>query len=272
MSLYRISSNLIALQSLNFLNQTNQLVGEELLTLSSGRRINTISDDPAGYSLATTLEIRRTGLEQALDNVATAQNVMSIAESGYMAIGDLLAEIKQKAIQGADDSYSSTERAALQDQIDALVAEIDDIVEETTFNDTPLIDGSFASKVFQTGASAGDTFSISLLSADSAALSVTTLEVSDADVASAAIATVDTAITTLNTRAQDAGEYITRLEAKGDVLIAQSTNVEAARSRIQDADLAQTQMRLIQAQIIQQTGIAAYAQANVAPQLILSLF
>jgi flagellin len=272
MSLSRIRFNIVAHQSLNDIREINNIVSSKLLNLSSGKQINSVGDDPAGYSMARALESRRVGLNQALSNVGNAQNVLSIAEGGYQAIGDLLVEIKEKAIQAADDSYTSTQRAAIQDQIDALVEEIDDIVEETTYQDTALIDGSFASKLFQTGASAGDTFSVTLLSADSAALSVNNIEVSDAAAASTAISTVDAAITNLNTRTQDVGEYVVRLEAKENMLSIAATNTEATRSRIEDADFAQEQLELIQAQIIQQTAYAAYGQANLAPQLVLTLF
>ena len=272
MSLTRVRFNLAAQQSLSSLIEINQTITTRLLRLSTGRRINSVSDDPASFSIARTLEARRRGLEQALTNVGTAQNVLSIAEGGYLAIGDLLQTIREKALQAADDTFTTAERDAIQDQIDSLVAEVDDIVDEATFLETKLIDGSFTSKVIQTGASAGDTLTISLLAADSAALSITALSVSDADAASAAIATVDSAITTLNTRAQDAGEFLIRLQSKEDQLSVNITNTEAARSRIEDADFAKEQLELIQAQIIQQTAFAALSQANLSPQLVLSLF
>ncbi len=272
MSLTRIRFNLAAQQALNSLNEINKAVTEGLLRLSTGRRINSVGDDPAGFSIARTLEANRRGLEQALTNVETGQNVLSIAEGGFLAIGDLLQTIREKALQAADDTFTTTQRTAIQGQIDSLVDEIDAIVDDTTFLDTKLIDGSFTSKVIQTGASAGDVLTISLLSADSAALSITTLSVSDATAASAAIATLDTAIETLNTRAQDAGEFTIRLESRADQLSVTITNIEGARSRIEDTDFAKEQLKLIQAQIIQQTALAALVQANLAPQLVLSLF
>ena len=97
-------------------------------------------------------------------------NVLSIAEGGYLAIADLLQIIKVKTVQGADDAYSSNQRAAIQKQIDALVAEIDAIVSETTFQGLRLIDGTYIGKVFQTGAGAGDTMDISLDDASTAVL------------------------------------------------------------------------------------------------------
>ncbi|MCH7939107.1 MAG: flagellin, partial [Candidatus Marinimicrobia bacterium] len=90
--------------------------------------------------------------------------------------------------------------------------------------------------------------------------------------AAAAMENVDAAIDTLNTNAQTVGEFMIRLSSKEDNLAVAVTNTEAARSRIEDADFAKEQMDLVRAQIVQQTAFSSFAQANSAPQLILSLF
>lgn len=272
MSFTRINANIAAMQSYNELLGVNRLVAKGLLRLSSGKRINSVGDDPAGFSLARSIESRRRSLSQALDNVGTAKNVLSIAEGSYLSIAGILQIIKEKTVQAADDSYNSDQKAAIQGQIDALVAEIDEIVDETEFQGTKLIDGSFSAAVFQTGAAAGDIFAVDLTEADSAALSVDALEVSDADAASTAMQAVDDAINTLNQAAQGVGEYMIRLDNKEQTLSVSITNIESTRSRIEDADFAAEQMNLIRAQIVQQTGFASFAQANAAPQLVLSLF
>ena len=153
-----------------------------------------------------------------------------------------------------------------------MVDEIDDIVAETEFQGTLLIDGSFSAAVFQTGASAGDVFPVNLTAADSATIGVNALEVSDATAASTAMAAVDNAINNLNATAQGVGEYMVRLDNKQSTLAISVANIEATRSRIEDADFASEQMELIRYQIVQQTGFASFAQANAAPQLVLSLF
>jgi flagellin len=272
MSFTRINANISALASYNELISTNRMVSQGLLRLSSGKRINSVGDDPAGFSLARSIEARRRSLSQALNNVETAKNVLSIAEGSYLSIASILQVLKEKTVQAADDSYNSDQKAAIQGQIDALVDEIDDIVGETEFQGTNLIDGSFSSAVFQTGASAGDVFPVNLIAADSAAIGVNALEVSDALAASTAMAAVDNAINTLNSTAQGVGEYMVRLDNKQSTLAISVTNIEATRSRIEDADFASEQMELIRYQIVQQTGFASFAQANAAPQLVLSLF
>jgi len=275
MSFTRINANLAALASYNELLKTNRAVSKGLLRLSSGLRINSVGDDPAGFSLARSIEARKRSLSQALRNVETAKNVLSIAEGGYLAVAGILQVVKEKTVQAADDSYNVDQKTAIQGQIDALILEIDDIVQETEFQGTKLIDGSFSSAVFQSGPAAGDVFSVNLINADSDALSFgvgSPLEVSDAAAASVAISAVDVAINTLNVAAQRVGEYMLRLDNKMETLAVAVTNIEATRSRIEDADFAKEQMDLIRSQIVQQTGFAAFSQANAAPQLVLSLF
>lgn len=358
-----------------------------------------MGDDPAGFSLARGLEARRRSLDQALSNVHTARNVLSIAEGGYLAIADILQTIKEKVVQGADDSYNADQRSAIQGQIDALVDEIDAIAQETSFQGTKLIDGTFTDKLFQTGGSAGDILMVSLDSTASSAFtgfvggggdpevvfgandtlafdengssltatltpgtytraglatelqsalnaasvkpglsyavtydggtdkytiskagggptaivlkwtaaasaglagllgfytnandsifngggsvpigvsdyvptSGTGLSVANASVAATTMTYVDLAISTMNTIAQKVGEYMVRLYTKADTLAVRITNTEAARSRIEDADFAREHMGLTKTQILQQTAFAAFAQANTAPQLVLSI-
>lgn len=373
MSFTRIGANITALQSMNALMKVNRLIGQGLLRLSSGKRINTVGDDAAGFSLARGLESRRRSLEQAMSNVGGAKNVLSIAEGGYMAIAGILQIIKEKTVQGADDSFSPSQRLAIQGQINAMVLEINDIVNETIFQGALLIDGGFIDKLFQTGAGAGDTFAVELGQANAAAFTgfasdsgyiivagvndtlvvdgvsvtvaegsysgddlATALAAADAEIdtvtyaagtftittaagggvveftaaatnmgrllgydvtadidmllgvgsdfaanalsvassysAAAAMENVDAAIDTLNSSAQSVGEYMIRLSSKEDNLAVAVTNTEAARSRIEDADFAKEQMDLVRAQIVQQTAFSSFAQANSAPQLILSLF
>ncbi|MCH8836319.1 MAG: flagellin [Candidatus Marinimicrobia bacterium] len=388
MSFTRIGANIAAMQSMNALMKVNRLIGQGLLRLSSGKRINSVGDDAAGFSLARGLESRRRSLEQAMSNVGGAKNVLSIAEGGYLAVAGILQIIKEKAVQGADDSFSDSQRLAIQGQIDAMVLEINDIVNETIFQGALLIDGSFTDKLFQTGAGAGDTFAVELGKASAAAFTgfatdsqfiiragennklvfnegggdltatidltaynatgrtgtdlaaalktamdaagadtytvtytdstglfsiasdgvtlnlqwtdivsnigrvlgynvstpdtgattygsdfaADTLSVASSASAAAAMENVDAAIDTLNSGAQTVGEFMIRLSSKEDNLAVAVTNTEAARSRIEDADFAKEQMDLVRAQIVQQTAFSSFAQANSAPQLILSLF
>ena len=94
--------------------------------LSSGKKINTISDDASGFSLARGLEANRRGLAQALDNIGNARNLLNTAIGSYEEINELLMIVKEQAVQGADGVYDTNQRIAMQGMIDAALAEIDD--------------------------------------------------------------------------------------------------------------------------------------------------
>lgn len=269
--LMRIYSNVQAMQSMNSLGRISDKMGMHQMRLATGKKINSAADDPAGYQLARSLETRKRGLDAALQNVSQAKNVLAVAEGGYQNIMDILQTVKEKATQAADYSLSSAQRDSINDQVSALLTEIDDIVDETTFNGDSLIDGGYAG-AFHTGEGQSDQLSVSLGNADSAALSISTISMTTANGASTAIGTVSTAIDTLAGRVQDVGEYKVRLASKEQTLSVASTNTEAVRSTVEDADFAKEQMEVMKLQILQQTAISSFAQANSSPQVVLSLF
>ncbi len=270
MSVTQINANIQALESLTTLNKINSRISVHQMRLSTGKKINSTEEDPAGYQLAQGLVRRKNGLDVALQNVSNAQNILNVAEGGYQNQMDILQTIKEKATQAADYSLSSSQRTAINDQVTALLNEVDAIQGETTFNDQNLIDGTY-SGAFQTGEGADDNLSVTLSDSDSAALSVNSIDLSTASGASGAIDTVSTAIDTLASSLQGIGEYKARLSSKEQTLSVASTNTEAVRSSVEDADFAKEQMELMKLQIMQQTAVSSFAQANSSPQIVLSM-
>ncbi len=275
MSLGKIATNIDAQQAYNSLAKVNRALATTQLRMSTGKRINSTEDDPAGYQLARTLERRGKGLETALSNVSNAKNILSIAEGGYQSVMDILQTVKEKTTQAADLSLNDSQRSAIGNQVAALITEVDDIVNETTFNGNKLIDGSYSGN-FQTGENAQNTLAVSMNNADSSALSVqvgtgSDLDFSSASAANGSIANVDTAIDTLSGNIQAIGEFQTRLSVKENTLSVAITNTDAVRSNIEDADMVKEQMELLKLQIIQQTASVSFTQANTNPQLVLRL-
>ena len=270
--LSRIASNIPAMQNISTLSNISDKIASHQLRLSTGKRINSPVEDPAGFMLARGLESRRRGLDQALTNVSNAQNILDVAEGGYSNIMDILQTAKEKATQAADGSLNSTQRTAINDQVAALISEVDEIVSGTTFNGQALVDGTYSGVNFQTGEQASEKLAVSLGDADSAALGINSISLSTADSANAAMSTISTAIDTLSDRLKDVGEYKVRLQSKQTTLENAVTNTEAMRSTIEDADFAKEQMEVMKLQILQQTSLSSLSQANSAPQQILSLF
>ncbi|MBN2280058.1 MAG: flagellin [Candidatus Marinimicrobia bacterium] len=268
--LMRIYSNVQAMKTRTSLMNVNDKLSAHQFRLSTGKKINSAAEDPAGYALARSLEKRRRGLSVALQNVTNANSILNIAEGGYQNLMDILQIVKEKATQAADMSFSPAQRQALHDQVSALLQEVDEIVNDTTFNDINLIDGTFSGS-FQTGEKSNDNLFVSLNNGDSASLGIDTIDLTTATAARNAITQSSNAIDTLATLIQDVGEYKVRLNSKEGALDTQITNTESVRSTVEDADFAEEQMEMVKWQILQQTSVTALTQANSAPQVVLNL-
>jgi flagellin len=152
----RIASNIGALNALNSLNNINKQLSIHQTRLSTGKRINSAADDPAGLTIATKMLARTEGLKTALDNIGDAKNMLSVAESGLSKMNDILIQMRNKAQQAASDTLGSSERQAIQTQLSAYSQQIDDIVKETKWNGVKLLDGTVNNLQFQTGADSTD--------------------------------------------------------------------------------------------------------------------
>lgn len=269
--LARVSTNLQALDSLRVFNKTNIELGVRQLRLATGQRINRAEDDAAGFSIANKLEARVRGQAQALSNVGDAKSLLTVAEGTFGTLMDILQTMKEKAVQAANDTLGSEERSSISNELKALSDEITEIIEDTKFNSAALF--TTATLSFQVNADAGDTFKVSLgtLSVDQFGLATSAIDVSSASAASTMISVLGTAIIDMANQLGSIGDSQKRLSFKQDMLAISMNNNEAARSRVADADFAKEQMEMVKLQILQQTGISAIAQANAAPQSILSL-
>jgi flagellin len=150
--------------SLNNLQSTNRTIGGIQEKLSTGKRINRAEDDSAGYSIAAKLRARVRGQEQAFRNVGDAKSMLTVAEGGLNTILDMLVEMKEKVIQGANDSNGAEERKAIRTELKALTKEVQQTLDETTFNGNNLFtdDPAGTDLTFQVNAEAGDTFDVNI--------------------------------------------------------------------------------------------------------------
>lgn len=277
----RINTNIGARNALDSLNRINSRTGTIQLRLATGKRINSVSDDAAGYTLAKKTESRHRGLQSAVKNIGEAKNILAVTESGFQAINDILLQVKEKVVQAGNASYTTEERTALSDEVQELGSEIDRIVAETKFNGIQLLNdtssgGGLSNAAFQVGSDSGDSIAFTLTAdVSSSALSVTSATI-PGDTASASIglslSSIDTAISSVSADLQKLGSYVNRLDFKEQVVTSAITNLKASESRIVDADIAQEQLEATKLQILQQTATTQLTQANSAPQNILSLF
>jgi flagellin len=272
----RINTNIGARNAMDALNNINSKSGRIQLKLATGKRINSVADDAAGYTLAKKTESRFRGLQGALNNIGEAKNILAVAEAGYQAINDILLQVKEKVVQSGNASYTTDERTALQAEVTQLGNEIDRIIAETKFNGIKLIDGTGLNAAdFQIGADSGDSITFSLstdVTASSLSVTSSTIPTSDTVAVGTSITSIDNSIDTVSGVLQTLGSYVNRLDFKEQVVSNAITNLQASHSRIVDADIAKEQLESTKLGILQQTATTQLAQANSAPQSVLSLF
>lgn len=269
--LARINTNVQSLDALNRLYRTNGSLGMRQLRLSTGSRINRAEDDSAGYSISKKLESRLRGQAQALANIGDAKSMLNVAEGSLNTIMDIVGTMKEKIIQGGNDTLGSEERVLIKSQLNALSTEINSIISSTLFISRSIF--TSAALTFMVGPSSNNLFSVSVGALDASSLGVasTSLNVSSAASATSSLGGIDTTIQTIASLMAGLGNAQKALSFREENVSTQIISNESARSRIADADFAKEQMEIAKLQILQQTGINALVNSNLAPQAILAL-
>jgi flagellin len=274
-----IATNVTSLTAQRNLMRSTSALGTTFQRLSSGLRINSAKDDAAGMAISTRMTAQIRGLNQAVRNANDGISMMQVAEGALDETTNALQRIRELAVEAANDTMTSTDRAALQKEIDQLLSEIDRISTQTEFNNQVLLSGAWeTSKVFQVGADPNQTIAVtvdrttttSLLSMTGAGVAGA-INVSTQGSANATLARIDRALDSVSDIRASLGAYQNRFEMVIANLSNVSENTSAARSRIVDADIAAESADLTRNSILQQAGTAILAQANQQPQIALQL-
>lgn len=277
-----INTNVTSMIAQQNLSASRNSLDTAMERLSSGLRINSAKDDAAGQAIANRMSAQITGMGQAQRNANDGISVAQTAEGALNQINDNLLRIRELASQGANDTNSDTDRASIQEEINARVDEIDRIAGSTKFNGKALLDGSLTELNIQVGANtdAGDSLKIELTDATSASLIVDDSDaavdlkagaVDDFATAQSTIDAVDNALEKVDSARSGLGSTQNRFESVIGNLQTSEANLTEARSRIEDADYAVEVAAMSRAQILQQAGTSVLAQANQSPQTVLSL-
>lgn len=165
-----INTNISSLNSQRNLNASQNSLATSLQRLSSGLRINSAKDDAAGLAITTRFTAQINGLNQATRNANDGVSLAQTAEGGLTTVGDSLQRIRELAVQAANGTNSSSDRAALQLEANQLLQEVTRIATTTQFNGANVIDGTLTGTQFQVGANAGQTISFGINSAKAADL------------------------------------------------------------------------------------------------------
>ena len=238
-----INTNLASLTAQNNQSMSANALQTAITRLSSGLRINSAADDAAGLAISDRMTAQINGLNQAAQNANDGISLAQTADGALSSVSDNLQRIRELAVQSANATNSSSDRASLQLEVSQLQQEIDRVATQTQFNGTNLLDGSFTAKAFQVGANAGQTITVaSIASARSSALgqyqgySLTNQSIGGAsNVAVATSVTIGGVATSLGTIATDAKAIASAITASGVpglTATANATSVAAGTSAI----------------------------------------
>lgn len=271
-----VQHNLTAANTNRQLGITTNGLQKSTEKLSSGYKINRAADDAAGLSISEKMRNQIRGLNKASDNAQDGISLVQTAEGALNEVHSMLQRMSELAVQAANGTNATTDRTALNDEVQQLKTEIQRVGSTTQFNKMNILDGGFSAgtkKALQVGANANQTISIAISALKSVVGSslIGDLKISTATNAQSAIATVQSSIEKLSTLRSKLGAVQNRLEHTVANLDNISENTQSAESRIRDTDMAEEMVQYSKNNILQQAGQSMLAQANQANQGVLSL-
>jgi flagellin len=273
-----------AMNAANALNYVNKELGIHQLRVATGKRLNSVGEGPAEYSIAKELEGIAKRWNRAEKNVQDTMNLFSTAETGAVAIKDILVQMTTLAEQAASDLLSTDDRNNIKLELQSLAREIDQTVEQTQYRGLHLLKASYSANrsvwVGSTSDAATSKLSFTVHGLTSGLTfkqltglaTITSLSVSTITAASQLLASLITAISKVDKSAINIiGTYEERLGVKEARIAQHETDVWATYSRIMNADMAEEQLAVTKYTILQQSAVAGLAQANTAPSFVLGL-
>jgi flagellin len=273
-----IATNTAALNAAASASSVDRDMETSMARLSTGKRINSASDDAAGVAISSRLSAEIRGTDQAIRNSLDGQALIDTAEGAHKEIENILQRMREVTIQAANDTNNTQDRANLQAEVEAMTTEIDRIAGTTTWAGANLMNAATTEFSFQVGAATGaqNQIAVTISKMNATGLSVGTgsassIDVSTDDKARSGTDLIDTAIKDVNIQRSKLGAVSNRLNHTVNNLTNISSNLSAAKGGIEDADFALETTNLAKNQILQQASTAMLAQANASKQNVLSL-
>ena len=275
MTMLSINTNLGAMSASQSSYAVNKSMETSMERLSSGKRINTGTDDAAGLFITKRMAGEIQGLNQAVRNAADAQAYLAVTEGAMEEVHTILLRMRELSVQASNGTYTAQDRAALAQEVSDLQSEINRIATDTTFNNIGVLSGAASTGItFQIGADETQTMAVSIprSTISAAGINISTAHLTTAAGAKAYITTLDNAISLVSTRRGTLAAAMNRLDHAISNMQNVATNLSMAKGRIEDADFAAETSNLARVQVLQQASMAMLAQANASKQNILTLF
>jgi len=270
-----INTNTASLTAQRAMGSTQGSLKTSMERLSTGLRINSAKDDSAGLAIAERMTSQVKGMAVASRNANDAISLAQTAEGALGKIGESLQRMRELSVQSSNSTNSSSDRANLDEEYQALSKEVSRVIEGTKFNGNQLLNTGTAMS-FQVGAdnnTTTDTIDVNLtdISTGAGMAKVLAGGITSASQALARMTNLDAAIDEVTSARSNLGSVQNRFESVVANLSTTSENLQAAKGRIMDADFAVETSNMSRAQVLQQAGSAMLAQANQAPQQVMSL-
>ena len=280
-----INHNMSAMYANRQLGVTNADLSKDMEKLSSGLRINRAGDDASGLAVSEKMRSQIRGLNQAERNIQNGVSFIQATEGYLQETQDILHRLRELSVQSANGIYTDEDRMQIQVEVSQLVDEVNRIASHAQFNGMNLLTGAFAQDSvsgrrmqLQVGANMDQNKQIFIGTMTALALGLQnnqgsegSLTIATPEDANQAIGTVDAALQLISKQRADLGAYQNRFEVAAQGIAIAAENLQAAESRIRDADMASQVVDYAKNSILSQAGIAMLAQANVGAQAALSL-
>ncbi len=271
----RINTNIASQEAQRNLRVNSAEQETEFARLSSGKRITKSADDAAGLAIAKKLEASNRGVKMATRNANDAISVVQVAEGGLNESSSILTRLRELSIQAASDTVGDQERGFLNLEYQQLTQELDRIAITTSYNNKSLLKGEGDAMEFQVGAYGGEEnriqFEASETDATVESLGIDGTGVADKSDAAANLERIDAAIDKVSGYRANLGAMQSRLQSTISNLEVTYLNQEAARSLIEDTDVAASSAKLASINIMKAAGSSVLAQANDLPAHALKL-
>jgi len=280
-----INHNMSAMYADRQLGVTQLSINKNIEKLSSGMQINRAGDDASGLAVSEKMRSQIRGLLQAERNIQNGVSFIQASEGYLQGTQDILHRLRELAVQSANGIYSDEDRMQIQVEVSQMVDEVNRIASHAQFNGMNMLTGAFAMDSatgrimqLQVGANMDQNARIYIGDMSATALGLTDsqgndgkLSIADPAEANMAIGTVDAALKIVNKQRADLGAYQNRFEMAAQGVAIAAENIQAAESRIRDTNMANRMVDYTRDAILNQTGTAMLAQANLRTQSVLQL-
>jgi flagellin len=267
-----LNTNMMAVTARRYWMTTESALETTTARLSSGLRINSAQDDPAGLVVSERLLAQIRGMDMGVRNANEGISRAQVGESAVGSVVSALQRMKELAVQASNGILSGADRDLLEVEFDQLQAQIVDLVSNTAYGDVSLLDNA-DSAAFQVGPNPRQT--VRMANTDLSGLTATVGALSLADgtgvLATAANAALDTVLETATSAQASWGAVQSRFDSVVSNLESSSIALTAARGRIVDADIAMETANRSRLLLLQDSAVAMPAQANARPQMVLNL-